>query len=250
VDPAPPIVDPPLTATPAILPIERIAAALEVILCSGFPTQIVIITVLSLFGMKPHLRDGQLSAPFVFTLTLLDTVLLVGLILFFLRSHRESPREQLLGSRPPWREAIFGLLLIPASFFVVITVLLLVQVVMPSLRNVPHNPLRDLVHSRWEAAIFGFVVMVAGGVREEVQRGFILLRFERYLGGGVVGLLVFSVLFGAGHLEQGQDVAIATAVLGAFWGAVFLVRRSIVGPMIGHAGFNLAQVIKFFMIPV
>jgi membrane protease YdiL (CAAX protease family) len=249
VDPSPPIIDPPLTSAPVILPIERIAAALEVILCSGFPTQIVIITGLSLCGMKPRLAGGGLSAPFVFTLTLLDTVLLVGLIFFFMRSHRESPHEELLGPRAPRREALVGVLLIPASFFVVIVILLLVQLWMPSLRNVPHNPLQDLVHNRRDAVLFAFVVMVAGGVREEIQRGFILRRFERYLGGGAVGLAVFSVLFGAGHLEQGYDVALATAVLGAFWGAIFLVRRSVVGPMIGHAGFNLAQVIKFLVVP-
>ena len=60
--------------------------------------------------------------------------------------------------------------------------------------------------------------MIAGGVREEIQRGFVLRRFEQYLGGGAIGLVVFSVLFGLGHLEQGRDVALATAVLGAFWG--------------------------------
>ena len=96
--------------------------------------------------------------------------------------------------------------------------------------------------------IFAFVVMVAGGVREEIQRGFVLRRFEQYLGGGVTGLIVFSALFGLGHLEQGRDVALATAVLGAFWGAIFLRRRSIAGPMVGHAGFNLAQVIKFITV--
>jgi membrane protease YdiL (CAAX protease family) len=248
VDPAPPIIEPTPTAT--VLPIERAAAALEVILCSGFPTQIVIITALSLFGMKPHLADGRLSPPFVFTLTLLDTVLLVGLILFFMRAHRESAQEYLFGSRPPRREAIFGLVLIPASFFVVISILLIVQLVMPSLRNVPHNPLQDLVRNRWDAVLFAFVVMIAGGVREEIQRGFILRRFEQYLGGGAVGLLIFSLLFGAGHLEQGYDVAIATTVLGVFWGAIFLVRRSVLAPMIGHAGFNLAQVLKFLAIGV
>jgi membrane protease YdiL (CAAX protease family) len=87
--------------------------------------------------------------------------------------------------------------------------------------------------------------MIAGGVREEIQRGFVLHRFEQYLGGGPAGLLIFSVLFGLGHVEQGRDVALATAILGAFWGAIYLRRRSIIGPMIGHAGFNLAQVIKF-----
>jgi membrane protease YdiL (CAAX protease family) len=239
------MIAPPADQPPAVLPAERAAAALEVILCSGFPTQIFVITVLAAAGMKMRLADGALSPPFVFALTLLDTVLLVSLIVFFMRSRGESVRDQLFGDRPIGREMLLGLALIPASFFVVIAVLLLVQLVVPSLRNVPHNPLQDLVRSRWDAAIFAFVVMVAGGVREEVQRGFVLRRFERYLGGGAAGLLVFSVLFGLGHLEQGRDIAVATGVLGAFWGAIFLRRRSIAAPMIGHAGFNLAQVLKF-----
>ena len=244
-DPAPEIIEPPVVQPPAVLPIERAAAALEVILCSGFPTQIVVITLLSASGMKVRLASGQLSPPFVFALALLDTLLLVGLILFFMRAHRESAREQLFGTRPKGREMLLGLLLIPASFLVIIFVLVVVQMVAPSLRNVPHNPLQDLVRNRWDAVIFAFVVMIAGGVREEIQRGFVLRRFEGYLGGGSVGLVVFSAVFGLGHLEQGRDVALATATLGAFWGLIFLRRRSIVGPMVGHAGFNLAQVIKF-----
>jgi membrane protease YdiL (CAAX protease family) len=234
-----------LPADRAVLPIERLAAALEVILCSGFPTQIVILTILTAFGMRPKLAGGALSPSFVFTLTLLDTLLLVGLILFFFRAHRESARDTLFGRGRTGREVLFGLALIPASFAIVIAVLVVVQLVMPSLRNVPHNPLQDLVHTRLDAILFAFVVMVAGGVREEVQRGFVLRRFEQYLGGGYLGLAIFSAMFGLGHLEQGHDVALATALLGAFWGAIFLRRRSIVGPMIGHAGFDLAQVIKF-----
>ena len=244
-DPAHELAEPPAVLPPAVLPIERAAAALEVILCSGFPTQILIITFLTLAGMKVRLPDGRLSPPFVFTLTLLDTIFLVGLVVFFIRAHRESVREQLFGRVRMWREVLFGFVLVPASFFIIIGVLLIVQLTVPGLRNVPHNPLQDLVRSRWDAVIFAFVVMLAGGVREEIQRGFVLRRFEQYLGGGVTGLVLFSLLFGLGHLEQGRDVALATAALGAFWGAVFLRRRSIVGPMVGHAGFNLAQVVKF-----
>lgn len=245
-EPAPPITEPSPTAP--VLPVQRAAAALEVILCSGFPTQIVVITVLVTLGMQPKLADGRFNAPFVFALTLLDTVLLVGLILFFFRAHRESVREQLFGHHRTVREILFGMALIPASFGVVIAVLMLVQLVVPSLRNVPLNPLAELVKSRSDAVIFAFVVMIAGGVREEIQRGFVLRRFEQYLGGGLTGLIVFSALFGLGHLEQGRDVALATAVLGAFWGGIFLHRRSIAGPMVGHAGFNLAQVIKFVVV--
>jgi len=242
-----PINEPPVVQPPAVLPIERVAAALEVVLCSGFPTQLVVIALLASFGMHPRTAGGQLSAPFIFTLTLLDTVLVIGLILLFFRARGESLREQLFQWRPPGREVLFGLALIPVSFLLVVAVLVVLQLVAPTLRNVPHNPLADLVKTRTDAAIFAFVVMVAGGVREEIQRGFVLRRFEQYLGGGGAGLVAFSVLFGLGHVEQGNDVALATAVLGAFWGAIFLARRTVLGPMIGHAGFNLAQVAKFLV---
>jgi len=244
VEPGAPIGDSPIGA-PRVLPIERAAAALEVILCSGFPTQLVVIAVLASFGMRPRLDEGGFNPPFLFALTLADTVLLVSLILFFFRAHGESIGGELFAARPTTREVIVGLALIPASFFVVVAVLLTVQAASPWLRNVPHNPLADLAKTRLDAIVFAFVVMIAGGVREEIQRGFVLRRFEQYLGGGAAGLVVFSALFGLGHLEQGHDVALATALLGAFWGAIFLARRSIAGPMVGHAGFNLLQVIKF-----
>lgn len=241
---SPEIIEPPLQR--GVLPIERAAAALEVALCSGFPTQLIIITVLTTFGMRPIVgTSGALSPSFVFSLTLLDTVVLVGLVFFFLRAHHESPREMFFGARPHLREALLGVALIPASFAVVIGVLLILQLLVPGLRNVPHNPLQDLAQTRGNAIMFGVVVMIAGGVREEIQRAFVLRRFEQYLGGGTLGLALFSAIFGLGHLPQGHDVAMATAVLGAFWGGIYLRRRSIVGPMVAHGGFNLAQVLKF-----
>ena len=238
------MMEPPVAQPPVVLPIERAAAALEVVLCSGFPTQIIIITVLATFGMRPLLEDGRFNAPFIFAVSLLDTLLLVGLVCFFFRAHRESIREQLFGSRPWPRETLFGLLLIPASLVVVLVVLRLLKFVAPSLANVPRNPLAELA-TGGDALVFAFVVTIAGGVREEIQRGFILRRFEQFLGGGMSGLVIFSCLFGLGHLVQGRNVAIATAVLGAFWGLIFLRRRSIAAPMVGHAGFNLFQVMLF-----
>ena len=233
------------SSSSSILPIERAAAALEVLLCSGFPTQLAVITVLSALGVRLRLADGSLSPTFIFTLTIADTLLLLGLIAFFFRAHRESLFNELFRSRVTLRDLTLGLLLVPASFFLIVFVLILLQATVPSLRNVPHNPFADLVKTRTEAVAFAFVAMIAGGVREEIQRGFVLRRFEQYLGGGTVGLVLFSLAFGLGHVEQGRDVALATAVLGAFWGAIYLRRRTVAPAMIGHAGFNLAQVVKF-----
>src|SRR5262245_33596865 len=242
----PPVALPPVAVPPsAAAPLDRVAAAFEVLICSGFPTQLIVIGLLASMGMQPRSPDGHLSAPFVFALTLLDTVLLVGLVVVFFRARGESLRQELFGRRTTAREILLGAALVPASFLLVVFVLLAVQLVAPSLRNVPRNPLIDLIKTRTDAAIFTLMVMIAGGVREEIQRGFVLRRFEQYLGGGLVGLVVFSVLFGLGHLEQGRDVSIATMALGAFWGAIFLARRTILAPMIGHAGFNLSQIVKF-----
>lgn len=231
-----------------IHPSERLAAAAEVILCSGFPTQLLLIGVLALSGMRMRTEAGQFSPPFVFLLSLLDTVLLVALIWFLLRSHGESPRDVLFGRRPILREAALGALLLPLIFVGILLVLVLILAAAPQLHNVPRNPLEDMLRTRSDAFIFGFIAMFAGGVREEVQRGFILHRFDRFLGGGGVGVIVFSALFGLGHIDQGYDAMIATGLLGAFWGVVYLIRRSIIAPMVSHAGFNLAQLAKHLVV--
>jgi membrane protease YdiL (CAAX protease family) len=234
----------PQTARP-ILPLERLGAALEILLCTGFPTQLLLISIMTMSGMRMQTADGYLSPPFVFTLSIVDTVLVIGLVLFFLNAHRQRARDVLLGHRRTLGEVAMGLALLPVAFIVVVGVLVGIRMLAPQLHNVLQNPLEDMLRNRGDAMIFAIVVMIAGGVREEVQRGFILHRFEQYLGGGVVGLVVFSTLFGLGHIEQGIDAAIATGLLGAFWGTVYLTRRSIVAPMVSHAAFNLAQLVKY-----
>ena len=152
----------------------------------------------------------------------------------------------LIGDRPVVREALVGILLIPARLHRWSSSCCgLMLAVVPQLHNVPLNPLAAMVQNPRDAIMFALVVMVAGGVREEVQRGFIVHRFDQHLGGARFGVAVYSVAFGMGHLEQGWDAAVATGMLGAIWGAVYLVRRSIVAPMVSHAGFNLLQLIKF-----
>jgi membrane protease YdiL (CAAX protease family) len=234
-----------LDARPRIPIGDRIGAMAEVLLCSGFPTQIVILAVITAFGMRLDADGGGWSPLFVATLSFLDTALVVGLIFFFLRAHRESPRDVLLGRAPVWREVMAGIALLPLVFLIAIVVLAIIVTIAPQLHNVPKNPMEDLMRNPRDAAVFGVVVMIAGGLREEIQRGFILHRFGQYLGGGVVGVVVHSTMFGLGHFEQGWDATIAVGTLGAIWGTIYLMRRSIIAPMVSHAGFNLAQLVKF-----
>jgi membrane protease YdiL (CAAX protease family) len=215
------------------------------VICSGFPTQIVIAWLLALAGLAPFRPDGKLSPSYVFALSLVDAALLITLVLWFLHAHGERPREVLLGKRPVAGEALLGLPLAVPVFLLVAVALSIVRSFAPWLHNVPQNPLEGLIRTRLDAAAFGVVAVVGGGFREEIQRAFILRRFERHLGGGWVGVALFSLVFGAGHTLQGWDVAIATSCLGAFWGAVFLVRRSIAAPVVSHSVFNAAEILRY-----
>ncbi|MGH9313326.1 MAG: CPBP family intramembrane glutamic endopeptidase [Vicinamibacterales bacterium] len=199
---------------------------------------------LQAMGLGAQDAGGRLSIVFVMALSLADAVLVVGLVLLFLRAHRERVRDVLAGGRPSAREAVLGLAFVPAAFLIAVIVLGLILSFAPWLRNVPHNPLEDLLTSDLNRLLFGVVVIVAGGLREEIQRAFILHRFEQRLGGAILGLTIFSLVFGLGHLHQGQDVAIATGTLGAFWGGIYLWRRSVVAPAVSHAGFNVLEIVR------
>ena len=225
----------------------RLLAVLEILACSGYPTQLAIAGALSAAGIGPFDAHGQLAARYVFALSLIDAAAVVGLVAFFLRAHGERALRVLLGDRPKAREAALGLLLIPAVFLVAAAAMLVLAGLVPWLHNVATNPFEGLVHNPADAALFSVVAIVGGGVREEVQRAFILHRFDQVLGGRMVGLVLSSLAFGLGHLIQGRDVAVTTALLGACWGLVYLRRRSIVSTVVSHSGFNAAEIVRFLV---
>ncbi len=222
-------------------------ALLEVLLCSDFPTQIAIGATFTAFGYTPFAASGQLRLGYVVGLSLADSAALIGLVLLFLYAHGERPRDVLLGRRPVAQEFALGVPLILVALVFGGGILLATRYVAPWLRTVEHNPLQELMRSPGEAWLFALVVFVAGGLREEIQRAFLLHRFDVWLGGATVGIVVTSVAFGAGHLLQGADAAIATGLLGAFWGVLYVLRRSCVAPLVSHAGFDLIQVLQFMV---
>lgn len=95
-----------------------------------------------------------------------------------------------------------------------------------------------------EAPYWVFAAVVGGGFTEELQRAFVLTRFERAFGkaGLVVALLIDSACFGVGHLYQGPAGAVSTAITGLLFGLVFLRRRRVADAMVAHAGYDLIGV--------
>jgi membrane protease YdiL (CAAX protease family) len=227
---------------------ERAAALFEVLLCSDYPTQIAIAAILLIAGYSPLGPDGQLQLGYVFALSIIDAAVLIGLILLLLWIHGESPRQVLLGQRPVGREALLGLPLTLVAIAIGVGLLLAIQQLAPWLHNVAVNPLEGLIRSPRDAALFAVLTLVAGGFREEIQRAFILHRFEQSLGGPIVGVVISSIGFGAGHFLQGWDAMITTGLLGAFWGVIYLRRRSIAANVVSHAGFDLLEILQYFFL--
>lgn len=223
---------------------ERLIAVAEILLCSSIPTQVLIGGLLNLAGWQPIDATGRLSLPYVLTLSLADTVLLIGLMVALTRAHGESATALWIGDRPMRREVILGVLLIPFVFLAVVILLNVLRMTAPWLHNVPENPLEQLAGTPFDAAMFSLVAIFAGGVREELQRAFLLQRFEQHLGGAAVGVIVLSIAFGVGHIVQGWDAVITTGSLGAFWAIVYLRRRSAVAPVVSHAGFNSLEILR------
>jgi membrane protease YdiL (CAAX protease family) len=161
-----------------------------------------------------------------------------------MRAHGQRPAALWLGTRSVSREALTGVVHVPVVFSIGAVLLLTIRAFTPQLHDVDVNPFEALAgNSLRDAAMLTAVAIVAGGVREELQRAFLLDRFERFLGPPWAGVLVLSTAFGLGHLLQGRDAAIATGAMGAFWAVVYLRRRSSVAPMVSHALFNSLEVL-------
>ena len=222
----------------------RASAILEIVLCSGIPSQLALAYMFALAGFTPQV-GGRLSFAYIATLLLVDATLLVALILWLLRRRGEHALDVFVGARPVGGEIRLGVALTAVVFALAVMVLSAARLAFPSLHNVKENPLQDLIATPTQALILAVVATISGGLREEIQRAFILHRFDQYLGGAHVGLVIYSLIFGLGHSLQGWDAVLATTVLGAFWGWTYIARRSIVAPVVSHSGFNAAEIFVF-----
>jgi membrane protease YdiL (CAAX protease family) len=223
---------------------RRLLSIAEIVLCSGIPTQLMFGALLVTIGLKPEVAPGVPALPFVFWLSIADVAAVIALMVLLTRARHESVSELWLGGRPIVREALVGFSLVPVVFALVLVLMLSLRAIAPWLQNVAVNPLEQLATGGvGNAIVFGLVAVVAGGVREELQRAFLLRRFQD-LGGTAVGVVVLSLAFGALHYPQGYDAMITTGVLGAFWAIVYLRRRSVIAPVVTHAGFNSLGVLR------
>ncbi|NOS86378.1 MAG: CPBP family intramembrane metalloprotease [Ignavibacteria bacterium] len=93
-------------------------------------------------------------------------------------------------------------------------------------------------------------VVTLAAFSEELQRIFVLTRFEKWFGkyGLYIAILITSVIFGIGHLYQGINIAIGTGIGGLFNSFVYLRKRSALEVIICHAVFNILSVAGAYLL--
>ncbi len=170
-------------------------------------------------------------------------VVVLALVWAQLRASGERLLDLGLGARDVRLALVRGLLLAVGIF-------LLVNVVGSALRSAFGDGTGTapvvvaLFRDPREAPYWVFAAVVGGGFTEELQRAFVLTRFERAFGkaGLVVALLIDSACFGVGHLYQGPSGAGSTGITGLLFGLVFLHRRRAADTMVAHAAYDLIGV--------
>lgn len=220
---------------------SRLSAFFEVILVAlagSFLTQ----AALSFYGFSTAELLASTRLLFIFLMSEATvTLILIGL---FLHARGESFTQ--IGLK--WRgvaELRVGILAIPLLFASAFLVGAFFQLVLPSYVSTT-NPLLELIRDRRDFFFFLISSIYVGGIKEEIQRAFVLVRFERYLGGVTVGLVLWSMFFAVGHQMQGVDNAAGAGVLGLLFGILYLWRRNLSAPMLAHAVYDVLTLIVFW----
>ncbi len=223
--------------------LEKIQALLEVLLLSGLFSSMVAAVPFTLTSHRGSslLHDARLVACFL----ILEASITLVLLAVVMKLHGESLRD--FGLR--WKEfrtnCLIGLAVVPVLFMINLLIAEIFRVFFPNQYS-EHNPLVELIRTRQDLLLFILSGLYAGGIKEELQRAFILTRFKTHLGGAITGLILWSLVFGAGHYLQGmQGVAAATA-FGMLFGIIYLARGNLIPPMVAHGLYDTAALLAFW----
>ncbi|MFQ5929335.1 MAG: type II CAAX prenyl endopeptidase Rce1 family protein [Acidobacteriota bacterium] len=247
--------------------IRSFLAFLEVVMVALFGSLLVQISfgILDVSSVQ-ILHDTR----FLFIFMAWEASITLLLILLFLWVRGESLRKLGWIWKKVDREVLLGVAAVPILFASTFAVGTFFQLFLPDYVSTT-NKLLDLVRDYRDLTLFLISSIFVGGLKEEIQRAFVLDRFERYLGaiflksflrafgrteffteqaghrvGVIVGLILWSVFFAIGHHVQGVDNAVGAGVLGLLFGLLYIWRRNLVAPIVSHALYNVTTLLAFW----
>lgn len=197
-------------------------------------TVIILFWVWTLYNLKGVRTMPEAFSDLVWVIVR-EKLIVLGVIFLLLKIQHQS--FQNLGlTIQNWTKHVSTGLLLGTLMFIII------NVVLTSLLNslIPvHAASGVMEHFKDQSNVIVWLLIgiFAGGLVEEVQRIFVLTRFEEWMGktGLIIALILTSIIFGIGHLYQGIGSAISTGVGGLCFGLIYLRRRSALEAIVAHA---------------
>jgi uncharacterized protein len=233
---------PPLEAAPKSAPLDRVQALLEILLVSGILSSLLAAVPFSIKKVGPALlQDARLVAAFI----LLEAGITLLILFALLKVHGETLSDLGLNASHWVAHAAAGLAILPLFFLTNAAVGELFRRFLPDF-FLERNPLVDLVRTPRDLALFLASGLVAGGIKEELQRAFILTRFRQHLGGPWLGLVLWSAAFAAGHYLQGLQGVVVAGILGLLFGTLYLIRQNLVAPIVSHAAYDTIVLVGYW----
>jgi len=224
--------------------VERLQAFFEVLLLSGLFSSFLATLIFSAIHGK-NVELMATNATIIAIFLLVESAITFLILLMITRAHREAFRN--LGLRMiRWKsDFLIGIGLAILLLVINFGVAFIFQHYLPKY-SLEKNPLTAIIHTPQQLALFIFAALIAGGIKEELQRAFILNRFGRYLGGTSLGLILWSLAFGAGHYVQGvQGITIAT-IYGFLFGVIYLLRGSLIAPIVAHSAYDTLALLAYW----
>lgn len=223
--------------------LDRGQALFEVFLVSGVLSSFIATLPFAIYshGSGMNLKSAPVVAGFV----LLEAAITLLLLNLILKAHGEKLSG--LGLRwVRWKSELrIGLAVVPFLFLLNGIIGVLFKHFLPRLFS-EHNPLVEIIHAPQDLVLFVIAGLLAGGIKEELQRAFILERFRAHLGGAWFGLVLWSIAFGAGHYVQGAQGTVVAGVLGFVFGVIYLVRKNLIAPIVSHGLYDTLALLGYW----
>jgi len=229
---------------------RRLQAALEIIMVSGIVSSFLASLVFAAIFGRNRLKLMEMDITSLVTYLLFESTIAFLILWILMKSHRETLPALGL-RRQHWKtHVLLGIIAAPCLLVISGIVGGVFQFFLPKYA-LEKNPLMEMIHSPRQLILFIIASIVAGGIKEELQRAFILFRFSHHLGGVRVGLVTWSLVFGAGHYAQGVQGMCTAAILGFIFGILYLIRGNLVLPITAHAVYNtLALLLYWFTVGI
>jgi membrane protease YdiL (CAAX protease family) len=225
--------------------VNKIQAIIEILIVSGLVSGfLAVLPVYAIEGQWAGLMNNAVSTS---VFLLLESGICFLLLTTLLKMH--GGRFQDLGLRwNRWRPNVLaGVLLVPFLFLIGALVSFIFRAYLPKY-YMETNPLTEMIHTPQQLGLFIFSALIAGGIKEELQRAFIITRFHQHFGGAGVGLVLWSLVFGAGHYVQGAQGMAVASIYGFLFGLIYIISGSLIAPIVAHSVYDTLALLGYWFL--